>query len=1142
MIYGLFATEIEAQLNRREWQMAAGIKMPGDILIYRKEENKLVANAISEKLSVLSDEQKSLLLRKIKAKKDLQVVTEKKARNDDSIPLSFLQSSMWVHQQLEPSSSAYNIILHYRLAISVDLQKFEQSLNAIIARHEVLRTTFPLVNGHPVQSIAPTLHVPIMLAEVDSDVQGDRLAAGFTKTSPVANKTFDLSNGPLVRMMLVKLDDSDYLMMIAFHHMVCDGSSIPMFISELGIHYNALVNGIEPPVKSVLAQYRDFAHWQGDWLKSASMTEQLSYWRERLADLPAVELPTVSPRPAKQTYRGARMRVNVDLDLAGQIKAFCKQEHTTSFVVFLAAFKLLLARYVGQEDIVVGAPVEGRTRPEFEKIIGAFINAVVLRTNLSGDPTFREAVQKVRETVQGALAHQDVPFDKLVEAMGSKRDPSRTPLFQIFFNRFSAPKGSADFPGLVLSPLAKAETQAKFDLTIFLAIDEKTPYFSAVYNTDLYNENYLTEVFNQLIALLVEAVNAPDIPSSSHLNANAYLSQKPNEPARLALPDPTEFPLSQLDSSIPQRFAAVVQKYSSRLAVATKARSWTYAELDTYSDAVASVLLKAKADRPAQNEEFVGLLCNNDAPMTAAMLGVLKSGCSFVPLDSSHPPERLAYILQTTGARTVLSSSENMALAQEICVDGIDLFEIESSLHAEISPELKPISNPDKLAYVLFTSGSTGHPKGVMQNHRNVMHHARSYIRALSISGEDRVSLVASFGFDAAMMDIFGSLLSGATLYPFDLKRNGLHNLAGWIQEQHITLFHSTPTVFRYLMQGMEKDECLHEVRAVVLGGEETQASDLEIFKQHLPSDAVFVNGMGPSESTLALQYFMDHSTTLARKNVPVGFPVESTQVSLLNKAGLPTGVYAVGEVTIKSPYVAVGYWKQPDLNARVFSHDANEPHMRVYKTGDLGRRLPDGAIEFVGRADAQIKIRGNRIDLGEIEATLMRYSDMHIQESVVVARNATGSMDKELIAYLRVEGGMKSITPLREFLRSQLPEYMVPAAFVSVEKIPLMPNGKVDRRALPEPTQKDRYTRPVSRSIPRNPLEKSIWQIWTAVLGTDSVGVEDNFFEIGGHSMLLVEVSRRLSTEFKRDFALIDLFRYPTISSFSKCIENKVG
>jgi amino acid adenylation domain-containing protein len=1111
-------------------------------LTYREEENKLVANAISEKLSVLSDEQKSLLLRKIKAKKELQIISEKKARNDDSIPLSFLQSSMWVHQQLEPSSSAYNINLHYRLTISVDIPKFEQSLNAIIARHEILRTTFPLVNGQPVQKIAPTLHVPILIEEVAPNILDDRLAAGYSKTSPIANKAFDLANGPLVRMMLVRLAESDYLMMISFHHMVCDGSSIPMFISELGIHYNALLNGTEPQVRLMSAQYRDFAHWQGDWMGSASMAEQLNYWRERLTDLPTVELPTTSTRPAKQTYRGARMRINIDLDLAERIKAFCKQEQTTSFVAFLAAFKLLLARYVGQDDIVVGAPVEGRTRPEFEKIIGAFINAVVLRTNLSGDPTFREAVQKVRETVQGALAHQDVPFDKLVETVSPQRDPGRTPLFQIFFNRFSAPKGSSDFPGLALSALARAETQAKFDLTIFLAIDEKTPYFSAVYNTDLYNEQYLTEVFNQLIAFLVEAVNAPDIPSSSHLDANAYLSQKANEPARLIPPNPDDFLPAQLESSIPARFASVVQKHANRLAVVTKTRSWTYAELDVYSDAIASVLLGARGERHVDATEFVGLLCNNDAPMTAAMLGVLKSGHSFVPLDASHPPERLAYILQTTGAKCVLASAENMALAQEICVDGIELFEIENSLHAAVSPELAPVSKPDQLAYVLFTSGSTGHPKGVMQNHRNVMHHARAYIRAMSISPEDQVSLVASFGFDAAMMDIFGSLLSGATLHPFDLKRNGLHNLASWIIEQRITLFHSTPTVFRYLTQGIAKDDCFDEVRAVVLGGEETQASDLELFKQHFPIGSVFVNGMGPSESTLALQYFMDHSTALVRKNVPVGFPVENTEISLLNKAGLPTGIYAVGEVVIKSPYVAKGYWRQPDLTAKMFDQDTVDSNLRIYKTGDLGRRLPDGAIEFVGRADAQIKIRGNRIDLGEIEATLMRYPDDHIRESVVIARNAGGAADKELIAYLRAESGIISIASLREFLRSQLPEYMVPAAFVSVEKIPLMPNGKVDRRALPEPTQRDRYARPASRQAPRSPLENTIWRIWSEVLRIDKFGAEDNFFEVGGHSMLLVEVSRRLSAEFKSDFPLIDLFRYPTISSFSKFIEQKIN
>jgi amino acid adenylation domain-containing protein len=947
---------------------------------------------------------------------------------------------------------------------------------------------------------------------------------------------FDLSQGPLLRTKLLKLDEEEHVMLFTMHHIITDGWSMEILIREAAILYAACSAGQTSPLPELPVQYADFAHWQRAWLQGEVLEAELAYWKKQLAAAPAtLDLPTDHPRPLVQSYRGASQSLALSADLTASLKELGRREGVTQFMILLAAFQTLLHRYSGQSHISTGSPIANRNRGETESLIGFFVNTLVMCTDLSGDPPFRTLLKRVREVALGAYAHQDLPFEKLVEELQPQRNLSVTPLFQVMFNlvRFTDDEaGEIELPGLVVETVPSSESGSKFDLTMYAQEYRDRMHLNLVYNADLFEPETITRMFGHFETLLNSIVSAPEKPLSALALLNEDQRRQLLGSRNRIAPVRTfsEFPRAEIDQALGERFRRQVLRAPAQIAVKTKRHCWTYEQLNHRAEAVASALLKTCGD----GEEQVALLFPHDAPMIAAMLGSLAAGKAYVPLDAAFPVDRLCFMLDDAQARVLLTDSTHLELAHGLANGQLSVINLDD-LELTGTPAQLPAVDPQRRAYLLYTSGSTGQPKAVVQNHRNVLHHIRSYTNSLHLDASDKLTLLPAYGFDASVMDIFGALLNGATLCPFDIKTEGLDALSAWLDDEEITIYHSTPTVFRHLGTTMAGHD-LSAVRVVVLGGEAASKRDVEIFKTHFSAHSLFVNGMGPTESTLALQYFMDHETEIQRESIPVGYAVEDTEVRLVNEAGRDVEIYGVGEIEIHSDHVALGYWRQPELTAVAFGED--EQGRRKYRTGDLGRRLPDGAIEYLGRKDLQVKIRGHRVEIAEVERALTEHED--VREAVVMARADEDGGEKRLVAYVVChEDRSVTSSELRRSLETLLPGHMIPSAFMLLGELPLLMNGKIDRHALPAPDN----VRPeldAEYVTPHTEIERAIADIWQSVLKVEKVGLYDNFFDLGGHSLLVVQVHSRLREVFKRGLSLIEMFNYPTVGSLARHLSQK--
>jgi amino acid adenylation domain-containing protein len=1043
------------------------------------------------------------------------------------LPLSFAQQRLWFLDQWEPGNSAYNMPAAFRLTGPLDVKALECSLNEIVRRHESLRTSFSVVDGQPIQVMAPSLTLTLPVVDLQELPEDEREDQPRRLATEEAKNPFDLAQGPLLRSTLLRLGAQDHVLLLNMHHIVSDGWSMGVFFRELSALYEAFSTGKSSPLPELPIQYADFAGWQRQWLQGQMLETQLSYWRQQLETAPPVlELPTDHPRPPVQTYRGARQSLVLSKTLTEALKALSRQESSTLFMTLLAAFQILLHRYTGQDDIVVGTPVAGRNRTETEGLIGFFLNSLVLRTDLSGNPTFRELLARVRQVALGAYTHQDLPFEKLLEELQAERDLSRTPLFQIFFNMINSEDiGTLTLREVTAEQLDFHEPTSKFDLTLYAGDRNGTLWFSLVYNPDLFEPATISGLLGHYHTLLEAIAAHPHRPISSlKLLTEAERNQLSTQRNRVAPTNPfIKFEKEDIEQSIPARFEQLVKAYPHRIAVKTRNYQWTYSDLNHRANQIAQTILQSSG----RKEERIALLFEHDAPIIAGVLGVLKAGKTYVPLDPTYPKERLSYILKDSQARTVITNSRNIA-APALTNGTLQLINIDDARPVWIDNPTLPIS-PDTLAYILYTSGSTGQPKGVMQNHHNVLHHVGKYTNSLHLNSDDRLTLLSSYSFDAAIMDMFGALLNGATLCPMDLKEEDRAALLVRMVVEKITIYHSTPTVFRYLFGSLTGKENFSTIRFVVLGGEEAQKKDVDLFKRYFPSKSMFVNGLGPTESTLALQYFISHETRITRNTVPAGYPVEDTEILLLNEAGEQAEIY--GEIGISSAHVALGYWRKPELTKAAFLPDPEGGTKRIYRTGDLGRLLPDGTISFIGRKDDQVKIRGYRVEPGEVKSALLAHPA--VRESAVMAReDAAGN--KYLVGYIVPNRLPRpSDSELRAFLKERLPDYMVPSALTILEELPLTPNGKVDRRALPAPDQirpdlKDTFV------APRTPAENLLAQIWAEVLTLDRVGIYDSFFDLGGHSLLATQVVSRIRNTFHVELALRALFENPTVAGLA--------
>ena len=1037
--------------------------------------------------------------------------------------------------QLEPGSPAFNLPAAARLIGPLDLGVLERTLNQIVARHESLRTTFGAHGGRPVQLIAPTLEVNLPLIDL-ADVEPAQQQQHLERlANEELARPFDLARGPLLRALLLRLAPDQHVFITIMHHIVSDGWSMVVFLRELAQIYSAFSLDKASPLPDLPIQYVDFAHWQREWLKDEVLDAQVGYWTDRLGgEIPVLNLPADHPRPAIQTFRGDTHTLLLPPALHDELNALGRREGTTLFMTLLAAFKTLLYRYCGEPDVIIGTPIANRNRSEVEPLIGFFLNTLVLRTDLSGNPTFRELLGRVREVALGAYAHQDVPFELLLEQLQPDRDLSRTPLFQVMFNMLNFSSSTINLPDLVVEGFSPFAASAKFDLNVYASKQEDGVRLDFVYNRDLFDRKTIEQMAHHFRNLLYAvAANPKQLLSEIPLLSEADRREQDSRAVQCRpVTTFTEFRKEDIEQTIIARFQQQVEQYPDNVAVQMSEYSLTYRELNAWSNNVAARL----CERSDGNSDNIGLVFEAGATMIVAVLAALKAGKTYVPADPQNPIERLNFIIDDSQAAAFVTNTRNLALAEELAggrVPVINVDEVERSLRVV---DLSEAATSYSHAYILYTSGSTGRPKGIVQNHRNVLFHIRNYTNNLHISANDKLTLLSSYGFDAAVMDIFGALLNGATLCPFDIREKGVAGFYEWLVTEKITIYHSTPTVYRYFLDSLSGREQFPDIRLVVLGGEEVYKRDLDRFKKYFGRDCVFVNGLGPTESTVSLQYFITSDGEIERTTVPVGYPVEGTDVLLLSQTPERTEVCGIGEIAIRSPHVAVAYWRRPELTRAAFTPDRDNRDRRIYYTGDLGRLLPDGSIGFVGRRDHQVKIRGFRIEPAEIESALAEHPS--IKESAVIARSNDNG-EKLLAAYI-VPHTVSEISSdeIRGFLSGRLPAYMVPSWFTMLSSMPLTTTGKIDRSALHgiEPAHNGTAR---SNHGPTTPIEEVVAAIWSDVLQKDGIGVEENFFDLGGHSLLATQVLSRVRDAFNIELPLRSIFENRTVAGLSKDIEN---
>lgn len=1051
------------------------------------------------------------------------------AARSGRLPLSFAQQRLWFLDRLEPNSPLYNITAAFRLNGPLNIAALEHSLNEMVRRHQILRTTFAkAADSQPVQVVAPALAIPLEVVELQRLPEPDREPEARRLAAAEARRPFNLARGPLLRACLFRLAPKTHLFQLTMHHIISDGWSMGVFNRELSALYPALAAGRNSSLPPLPVQYADYAIWQREWLRGSTLSTQLAYWQQQLGrDLPVLQLPADRPRPRVQTHNGKRYTFTLPPSLVAALKALCRQENVTMFMALLAAFQALLHRYTGQSKIPTGSPVANRRLPELEDLVGFFVNTLVFCTNCTGNPTFRQLLGRVRETALGAYAHQDLPFEQLVEHLKPERNLSHSPLFQVMFVWQNSPGPPLELPGIRAEPVKIERGTAKFDLTLFLEESAAGLTAALEYNTGLFEAATITRMAGHFQTLLSGAVAHPgqrlaDLPLLT-----------PNERQQLLVTwNSTRRDFAGMQPACLHRlFEAQTRRTPNATALVFEDTRLTYRQLNRRANQLARYL-QAKGAGP---EMIVGVCMERSAEMVVALLGVLKAGAAYVPLDPDLPPERLAFMLSDTRAALLLTQQRLVNSLppnrpQPVCLD-TDWANI-----APYSPENLPVAvSEQNLAYVIYTSGSTGRPKGVLVPHRGIVNRIAWTQDILNLTPADRVLQKTPLSFDVSVWEIFLPLLTGACLVA---ARPGGHRdsryLLQTIVEQQITLAHFVPSMLALFLAEPGLEACNRTLKHVWCGGEALSPELREQFFARL--DARLYNGYGPTEASVGVTY---HKCNRNRKQqaVPIGRPQANNQVYLLDSALQPVPVGVPGELYIGGVSLARGYLGQPGLTAEKFiPHPFSpQPGARLYKTGDIARYRPDGAIEFLGRVDHQVKVRGYRIEPGEIETVLAGHPA--VQKAVVIVREDTPG-NRRLAAYVVPNGqiGPDPVDKLRRYLLAKLPNYMVPATFSILDTLPLTPSGKVDRRALPAP-EPSRPGGQAGYTAPRDRIELALAQIWADLLDVRPVGVHDNFFDLGGHSLLAVRLMARIQQQFGQDLPLATLFQGATIDHLARIL-----
>ncbi len=1051
----------------------------------------------------------------------------RRVERDSEIPLSFAQQRLWFIDQLEPNSAAYNIPMAVRLTGLLDTAALERTLNEIVRRHETLRTTFNLHNGQPVQVINNEVEVQLQFNDLSALPPSEREAKVRQLAREEAQLPFDLLKGPLLRATLLKTAEEEHVALLTMHHIVSDGWSAGVFVREVVALYQAFARGEAIPLAELPIQYADFAHWQREWLRGEALEKQLSYWKQQLAGAPTVlNLPTDRSRSPVRTTRGAYQEFKLSEALSAKIKDLNSGEGTTLFMFFLAAFQILLSRYSGQDDVLVGTPIANRNRTELEDLIGFFANTLVLRTDLSSDPVFRELLSRVRKSCLEAYAHEDLPFERLVQELHLDRDMSRTPLFQVMLVMQNASREKLVMPGLELEVLELDSETAKFDLTMSLVEGEQQLSGALEYNTDLFNASTITRMLKHFETLLEDLVADPD----QRLSELTLLDN--DEERRLLVEWNNTLTSYPRDSNVPALFEAQVELNPNGLAVVFGDERITYGELNRRANQLAHYL-QARGVGP---EVPVGLFMERSPEMLIALLGILKAGGAYVPLDPDYPLEWLSYMMNDARLALVVTHEH---LRKQLPSSQAPVIAVDSewpaiSEHNEDNPSGG--IDADNLAYIMYTSGSTGMPKGVTVTHRNIIRLVKETDYADFGAGEVFLML-APISFDASTFEVWGSLLNGARLVVMPPERPALEDLSQALRDHGVTTLWLTAGLFHLMAD--ERLESFRGLRQLLAGGDVLNPAHVRKTLDTIENGRV-INGYGPTECTTFACCHPMSKDSLVDKTAPIGRPIANTEVYILDEQMRPVPPGIDGEIYIGGDGVARGYLNQPELTAEKFvPHPFNEASgARLYRTGDVAHYQDDGTIEFVGRRDQQVKVRGYRIETGEVELALVAHAA--IREAVVTA-SGNGAGGKRLVAYVVPENGdLPAMSELREFLLERLPEYMVPSTFVSLPKVPLTHSGKVDRQALPEATENVRPELGETFVTAETDIEKLIAGIWQDVLHVDQVGIYDNFFDLGGHSLLIIQVQEKIRQALDQPISVVDLFRHPTINAIARHLSHQ--
>ena len=1056
------------------------------------------------------------------------------SRNDD-LPLSSAEEGAWLLEQLSPGVTAWNMRSALRISGELNVAVLERSFNALIERQEILRTTFRLIEGKLVRLISPTLNINLPVSRLDPLVDKDSAIRRITTEEQ--RRPFDLATAPLMRVRLLQVNEREHVLVVAIHHIICDGWSQQIFFRELFSLYEAFLTDQPPNLPDLPIQYSDYAIWMHE-SERAKFESHLSYWKNKLNGAAIAEIPSDKQRPAQRSFRGARQEIKLSSDLARRLKDIGNQERATLFMILVAAFQVLLCRYTGATDIAVGLTIAGRSRPEVQNLIGFFINLLVLRSDLSGSPCFRDLLRRVREDCLEAYERQNVPFEKLVEAMNPGHGLHRNPFFQVLFNVFNMPPVPRDANGLLIEGIFPHTETAKFDLTIHALETEDTVTIQVVYSVDLFSDARIAQMLEQYKYLLEQ------VGENTDDGINLYSLVTPS--AKKLLPDPT-VPLDNTwHGAVHEIFASYAQSQPNKLAVEDPHEGWSYKELNDRSNRLAQYLLAEGIRRG----DIVAVYGHRSAALVWALLAVLKAGAAFCVVDPEHPAERVKQYLDAADPKGFIQTAragEANAEIEEVlssfsprCRIALPDAAIAQasqflSRYSKDDPAVK--ISPNDLAYVIFTSGSTGKPKGVMGRHGPLTHFLPWLKETFGLSESDRFSFLSALATNKLQRELFTALTLGGTLCIPDSDDIGAFGkLDEWLRDKAVSVVHLTPAMAQLLEETATHP--IPSVRRAFFGGDLLGIRDVDGVRRLMPH-AEITNFYNSSETQRGGGYIVFSNQTLdhAKEIPPLGRGVKDVQLLVLNPVGKMAGVGELGEICVRSPHMAAGYLRDEKLTKERFITNpfTGIDGDRIYRTGEQGRYLPNGDVEFVARRENQVSVRSFRVELGEIESVLNAHPA--VSEAVVLAQE---NPRDHLVAYVLANRQLSpSINELRNYVKAKLPNYMVPASFLLLDSLPLTPTGKVDRRSLPMP-ERTRVELERTFVAPRNRLESQLAKIWAEVLGVKAVGVRDNFFEMGGHSLLAVRLFAQIEKTLGKRLSLATLFQAPTVEQLASILRQQ--